>query len=161
MTETRVADRRSRRGVPRGSRGLRRLSTARGGDDNGVARTRVPEGGSSSTGGCCTTPTVMVPPGWPRTCLAASFAAFFAASASFLAFFSASRLSCFSVFSTGAPSAGAGSVAGASDDIVRRVGTGRGRRARGSAVGWMPIDPNTPPTRKTENGSRAGLKCRQ
>jgi hypothetical protein len=99
-----------------------------------VARTRVPEGGSSSTGGCCTTPTVMVPPGWPRTCLAASFAAFFAASASFFAFFSASRLSCFSVFSTGAPSAGVGSVAGASDDIVRRVGTGRGRRARGSAV---------------------------
>ena len=54
------------------------------------SRTRVPDGGSSSTGGFCTAPTVIAPPGWPRTCRAASFAAFFAASASFLAFFSAS-----------------------------------------------------------------------
>ena len=71
-----------------------------------------------------TTPTVMAPPPCPRTCLAASLAAFFSASACFFAFFSASRFSCFSVFSTAgaaaAPSAAAagfGSV-GASDMLL-------------------------------------------
>ena len=114
-----------------------------------------PRGGQRADGGGCTTPTVMVPPGWPRTCLAASFAAFFAASASFLAFFSASRLSCFSVFSTGAPSAGAGSVAGASDDIVRRVG----RVADDAREEAAPIYPNTPPTRKMDHDVKSLCVC--
>lgn len=91
------------------------------------ARTRVPDGGSSSTGGSGTTPTVIAFPGWPRTCRASSFASFFAVSASFLARFSDSRFSCFSDFSAGAASTGAGSGVAPSDDMSKPNTMGRAR----------------------------------